>query len=77
MESVSCVVALRLLFMKKSFTLFEVLISLVIFSVLLLSLLRLNHKEDHLKTYYELQAIENKYIESGVISSSERIKLRN
>jgi len=63
--------------LKKGFTLFEVIISLVIFSVVLISLLRLNHKENHLKTYYELQSLENEYIQNGVVGSSDTIKLDN
>lgn len=60
---------------KDSFTLFEVVISLIILSVVLISLLRLNHKEDYLKTYSQLQKFENSYIESGIIQNDEKIKL--
>lgn len=62
---------------KKAFTLFEVIIALVIFSVVLISLIRLNHEENHLKIYYELQTLENKYIETGVVESTEHIQLRD
>jgi len=61
----------------KAFTLFEVLISLVILSVMMLSLTKLYIKDDTIQTYYELQSIENEYIETGSINSSENIKLKH
>lgn len=60
---------------KKGFTLFEVIIALVIFSVVLISLMRLNHQDNHLKIYYKLQNLENKYLETGVVESDDDIKL--
>jgi prepilin-type N-terminal cleavage/methylation domain-containing protein len=62
---------------KKGFTLFEVIISFVILSVVLISLIRLNHNENYLQVYYKLQFLENKYVESGMIESSETIKLKD
>lgn len=62
---------------KKGFTLFEVIISLVIFSIVLMSLLRLNQNENNLQTYYKLQALENEYIQTGSVESTQSIKLQN
>ena len=62
---------------KASFTLFEVLISLVILSVMLLALSRIFTKDDSIEIYYELQEIENNYIENKTIMSTENIKLNH
>lgn len=62
---------------KNSFTLFEVIVSLVIFSVVLISLIRLDHKEDQLQTYHTLQTLENHYIETNIVNSTGTIKLKN
>ena len=61
----------------KAFTLFEVLISLVILSVMMLSLTKFYTKDDTVSIYYELQSIENNYIENKTIQSSENIKLNH
>ena len=60
---------------SRAFTLFEVLISLVILSVVIFSLTKLYTKDNSIERYYELQSIENKYIETKTIQSSENIKL--
>jgi len=67
----------RLRLNTKAFTLFEVLISLVILSVMMLSLTKIYTKDDTLSTYYELQSIENNYIENKTIQSGENIKLNH
>ena len=59
-----------------AFTLFEVLVSLVILSVVMISLTKLYKNDDTVQTYYELQKIENNYIENGTIIPSENIKLK-
>jgi len=61
----------------KAFTLFEVLISLVILSVMMLSLTKFYTKDDTVSIYYELQSIENNYIENKTIQSGENIKLNH
>jgi len=61
---------------KKSFTLFEVLVSLVILGVVLTFLLKLFSPNDNIDTYYELQTIENQYNESGTINQSEKIQFQ-
>jgi len=60
----------------KAFTLFEVLVSLVILSVMMLSLTKLYTKDDSIQIYYELQSIENHYIETKTVKNSENIKLK-
>jgi len=62
---------------KKGFTLFEVLISLVILGVVLASVSKIFVKNDDIKTYYELQKIENNYIETKTIQNSEKIKFKH
>lgn len=61
---------------KNSFTLFEVLISLVILSVVISGISKLFVSDNANQSYYELQTIENDYIEYNSIKSSENIKLR-
>ena len=68
--------ALRI-YKSPSFTLFEILVSLVILSVLMITLTKLYKGDDTIKTYYELQNIENNYIENKTILNSENIKFRN
>jgi len=62
---------------SRSFTLFEVLVSLVILSVLIISLTKLYTQDDNIQTYYELQDTENKYIESSILITTKNIKLNN
>ena len=67
----------RLKLKSKAFTLFEVLVSLVILSVMILSLTKLYTRDDSIQTYYELQSIENSYIETGATADTENIKLKH
>jgi len=60
----------------KAFTLFEVLVSLVILSVMMFSLTKIYTQDDTIEKYYELQSIENHYIETHTIKDSENIKLK-
>jgi len=62
---------------KKAFTLFEILISLVILGVALTSISKIFVKNDDIKIYYELQNIENNYIETKTIQNSENIKFQH
>lgn len=62
---------------KKGFTLFEVLISLVILGVVLASVSKIFVKDDTLEIYYELQKIENKYRETKIVQDSENIKFKH
>lgn len=61
---------------SRGFTLFEVLVSLVILSVLLLSLTKIYTQDDSIDIYYKLQNMENSYIETNTIISNEKIKLK-
>ena len=61
---------------KNSFTLFEVLISLVILSIVISGISKLFVKNDINQRYYELQIIENNYIENNLIKNNENIKFR-
>lgn len=60
----------------KGFSLFEVLISLVIVGVMLLSLSGIFADDQNLEIYYELQEIENHYVQTQTILPSENIKLK-
>jgi len=62
---------------RRGFTLFEVLVSLVILSVIMLSLTKLYREDNSLKIYYELQSIENSYIETQTITNTQNIKLNH
>ena len=61
---------------KKSFTLFEVLVSLIIVGVVLTLVLKIVNANDNIKIYYELQTIENYYNEIGTIKQSETIQFQ-
>ncbi|MEA3497985.1 MAG: prepilin-type N-terminal cleavage/methylation domain-containing protein [Campylobacterota bacterium] len=60
---------------KNSFTLFEVLISFVILSVVISGISKLFSGNDTNNNYYKLQKIENNYIENNTIINSDNIKL--
>jgi prepilin-type N-terminal cleavage/methylation domain-containing protein len=59
----------------QAFTLFEVIISIVILSVALMALIRLGNQNDNLQTYNNLQQIQNTYYESEVVEQTDEIKL--
>lgn len=61
--------------MKNSFTLFEILISLIILSIALSSLIKIFTPNENIQTYNELQEIENQYIQNGTVLNSQNIKL--
>jgi len=61
---------------KKSFTLFEVLVSLIILGIVLSLVLKIFNRDNNIETYYKLQSIENQYFESGVIEQSEQIQFQ-
>ena len=62
---------------SKAFTLLEVLISLVILGVVLASVSKLFVKNNDTEIYYELQKIENNYIETKTIQNSQNIKFQS
>jgi len=61
---------------KKAFTLFEVLVSLIILSVMMISVTKIYTKDDTIQRYYELQNIENNYIETKTVFNTQNIKLK-
>ncbi len=61
---------------KNSFTLFEILISLILLSIIISGISKLFVNDDYNSKYNELQIIENNYIEHKVINNSENIKFR-
>lgn len=61
-------------FKKNSFTLFEVLISLVIFSVVISSLQNIFIVHDDYEIYNQLQQYENEFEKSGSVPQSDKIK---
>lgn len=58
---------------KQSFTLFEVIISLILFSITLSTIIKLFGVDNHINTYYELQQMENQYIQTKNITNTEKI----
>lgn len=61
--------------MKKAFTLFEVVVSLVILSVFLTTIFNIFSQDNFVETYYELQQLENEYIQNKTVTDTENIKL--
>lgn len=61
---------------KKGFSLFELIVSLVIISIAIASLSGLFVKDEKHKTYYMLQNIENDFHKTGNISNIENIKFQ-
>ncbi len=61
---------------KTAFTLFEVLISLILFAIVLTTLSKIFIQNDDIEVYYELQNIENTYRETKTIQNSENIKFK-
>ena len=62
---------------KKSFTLFEVLVSLVILSVVISGVSKLYTKKETTETYYELQNMENEFIATKKVTSTQTIKIKS
>ena len=60
---------------KNSFTLFEVLVSLIVLSIVISSISKLTIDNDTTEIYYELQTLENSFISSGVVNQTENIKI--
>ena len=60
---------------KNGFTLFEVLVSLIVLSMVISSISKLNMNNNTTEIYYELQALENNFISSGVVNQTENIKI--
>ncbi len=59
---------------KSAFTMFEVIISLVILSIVLSSILKLFTTQNNTKIYIELHHHQNNFTSTGKISDSENIK---
>lgn len=68
---------MKLIFKKKGFTLFEVLVSLIIFGVILLSIMRFYTKNNDIEIYSELQTVENIYTEHKTISNTQNVILNS
>lgn len=58
----------------KGFTLFEVLVSLVILGVTISGISRLFYTNDNASLYYDLQTIENDFISLDKITETSSIK---
>ena len=59
---------------KNSFTLFEVIISLIILSIVISSVVKLYTKNNSVKIYYNLEKMENEYITTKKVTNSDNIK---
>jgi len=62
---------------KNSFTLFEILISLVILSIVLSGVKKLFVDDNSVATYYELQSLENDFISTNKVEDTLNIKFNN
>ncbi len=62
---------------QRAFSLFEVLVSLVILSVLLVSISKLYIEKDTNSLYYELQKMENEFVTSQTITNTTNIKIQS
>jgi len=60
--------------MRKAFTLFEVLVSLVILTILLSTISKLLLENNNLEIYKQLQKDENDFVLDKTISDTEYIK---
>ena len=61
---------------KNSFTLIEIVITLIIVSIILTIFLKLQSSNNQFEQYLELQSISNKYKQSNTIQESEHFKLQ-
>jgi prepilin-type N-terminal cleavage/methylation domain-containing protein len=61
---------------KNSFTLFEVLVSLVILAVVLSSVKKLFIDDNSIPVYYELQELENNFISTKTVFDTQNIKFK-
>jgi len=61
---------------KNSFTLFEILISLVILAIVLSGVQKLFVDNNSVSIYYELQELENDFISDKIIGETDNIKFQ-
>ncbi|MEA2019267.1 MAG: prepilin-type N-terminal cleavage/methylation domain-containing protein [Campylobacterota bacterium] len=61
---------------KNSFTLFEILISLVIFAIVLSGVQKLFVDDNAISIYYELQELENDFTSTKTIGETSNIKFQ-
>jgi hypothetical protein len=61
---------------KKSYTIFEVIISLIIFSIVLSSMQKLFIDNNTIPIYYELQNLENEFILTNKVHDTKDIKFQ-
>jgi uncharacterized membrane protein (DUF106 family) len=62
--------------MKKSFTLFETILSAIILSIVINSIYKLVVDNNSLGKYYTLQKIQNNFIQNNTILEDANIKLK-
>ncbi len=61
---------------KNSFTLFEILISLVILAIVLSGIQKLFVDNNSLSVYYELQKLENDFLSDKIVGETDNIKFQ-
>lgn len=59
--------------LKKSFTIFEILVSMVVLALVFSIIIKLFTTNDTVETYYQLQEMENQYNETRSINSTNKI----
>ncbi|MEA3384344.1 MAG: prepilin-type N-terminal cleavage/methylation domain-containing protein [Campylobacterota bacterium] len=67
----------QIMIKKQSFTLFEVLISLVILGIVVSSISKIYTKNDTTKIYYQLQDMENEFVTTNKVTSTPDIKIKS
>lgn len=60
--------------MKKGFSLFEVVLSFIILSIVIVNISKSFKNSDNIENYYELQKQENSFIEFRSVNSTHKIK---
>ena len=59
---------------KKAFSLFEVVVSLVLLSLILLGSIKILDKNNNYETYKKLQGCENSFYEKKVLNCNKNVK---
>lgn len=62
--------------MTQSFTLFEVIISLVLFSIVIPIIVNIYTTNNNIETYYNLQGIENNYAQSKKVIETKTLQFQ-
>ena len=62
---------------KNGFTLFEILISLVIFAIVLSGIQKLFVDNNSISTYCDLEKLENDFVSDKIVGETDNIKFKH